>query len=114
MKCRNILSMLGLILLLGALLLTAIACEDVFDLTVENKTNQTLTIYIREGRAGDVAPGGQIVIRGVLLQFGEYLTEARNALGETVCSKKFTWTELQKAKWRVTITNEGFSVEAPK
>jgi len=103
-----------LLLFVVSVLLANVACENAFALTIENKTDQTFIIYMEEGRVGDVALGGQILIRHIWHASNPYLLEAKNSLGETIYSRTFDFTELKKAKYKVIITNEGFIAEEPK
>ncbi len=72
------------------------------DLVIENDTTQVLTIYVNDFRVGDVQPGGQ-VSRDVSMDIDKYLIAAKSSTGEVVYSREYTYDEINRAKWVVTI-----------
>jgi len=91
------------------LLATFVAClgSPTFKLIVENQTEYDLTIYVDDYKIGNVNPGEQITESRMLLDIGKYHIEAKNAEGDTVFSKTFTFEQMQridnKRIWKVVI-----------
>ena len=84
-----------LILMLLLLPMMSIACEPNFNLLVENRTTQVLTIYVVGVLIGTVEPGQQITheIPGAV---GKLLLVAKNARGETVFSQTLAFDKTQQ------------------
>ena len=103
-----IISLLSLILILGAVLI--ISCEPIAPLKVKNETDQTLSIYVvwqdEAYYVGDVKPGEEIRNENSsILHLGSFPIEAKDSMGNVVYSRTYTGLELrQELKWKVVIT----------
>jgi hypothetical protein len=90
------------------LLLVAWACEPAVRIRIQNQTDQVLSIFIGGysgigDSIGNVAPGAEIRSGGVLM-YDPFRIEAKNAQGEVVYSKQFSFEELnRKMNWTVII-----------
>jgi hypothetical protein len=83
-------------------------------LYINNKTDQTLSIYITGVYQNDVPPG--VETRTGTMQIppepdlqpvrDKYLIEAKTKAGELVYSKEFTWNELNDLDWKVVIPSQ--------
>jgi len=92
---RKSLLWLSSIIMLIVMLLTTVGCtcgSRLFDMVIENQTNQILTIYSGEWRVGDVEPDKQIVIEDLVIDFGKYPITAKNTEGEIVFSEIYSFT----------------------
>lgn len=98
-----------LLLLIGAMLLTVLACEPGFNVVVVNGTDQVLTIYLAEGkkespvRQGKLMPGEHLKTPGLWVITNYYRILAKNDKDETVYSREFDYDELRDAKFEVVI-----------
>ena len=107
---RGVVLWLGLLLMLVVISATFVACycgSPTFKLIVENQTKYDLIIYVDDYEIGNVSPGEQITESRMLLDIGKYHIEAKNAEGDTVFSKTFTFEQMQridnKRVWKVVI-----------
>ena len=104
---KILLNTIFLIWLLGLIATTSIACERPAPIRVVNQTDQTLTIFITKQKIGEVGPGAEISNQNSLVPAGgikEYLIEAKNAQGNSVYSRSFTFDQLSRdMNWRVVI-----------
>ena len=92
-----------LLLILNVLLIGGAACELLAPIQIENKTSETLTIYIDEYLIGDVKPNDKIKNDMVFAGQDWYLIEAYDAQGNVVYSHKFSDEEIEKIDWKVVI-----------
>jgi hypothetical protein len=105
-----------LLLVVFAFTLTLlVACEPMERFQIQNKTGQTLNIYISASAGDDVYPSDERVFMGsvepakvlktrsVLGSLRTYLIEARDPQGNLVYSQEFRAEELDKAHWEVVI-----------
>jgi len=102
MRNHNHWVLAGVLLLLSLLLVGACFGDPAAPIRIENRTDQSLTIFINDIYVGDVAPGVEIKNKRVTF-YGEFLIEARDAQGETIHSEKFTYEELKRIDWKVVI-----------
>ena len=93
----------SLAMTLALLLLAGAGCEPSFDLTLENRTDQVLSIYRGGEPIGEVTPGEQLEMQNLPVTQVYYLIEARDAGGELVYSREFTAIELRDADFKVVI-----------
>lgn len=95
-QCRRAVLRLGLIPMLAVIIVTA-ACwgRHLADLSIENQTNQVLTIILDEMIVGRVQPGA-VINNDFDIGFSEYLIEAKNAQGEIVFSQSYVFKDFQK------------------
>jgi hypothetical protein len=96
----------GLIFIVLFLMLAS-ACWGThsFDLKIENKKEQTLTIVVNDYQVGDVKPGQQITRNDESWDTGVYLVTAKNNSGDLLYSKEYKLSELKKADYKVIITD---------
>lgn len=95
---------LGLVIMLLAILTTTVGClyplpfsDPLFDMVLENQTDQTLTIYAGGiAPVGNVSPGQQIILKDRDSNRSEFPIIAKNAEGEVVFSYIYTYKDLQK------------------
>ena len=99
-----------LLLLLVTLLLTQIACEPIADLKFKNETDQTLYIYVNPTnglfKIGRVESGKEIKNKDAeepIPYLNPVPIEIKDSDGKILYSKEFTWNELDKSDWTVTI-----------
>jgi len=83
-------------LLLAITLLIDVACERYFDLVIENKTTQILTVYMDNYAIGTVEQGKRIVNQKVPGNASPFLIVAKNAQGEIVFSKTLRVSEMEQ------------------
>ncbi len=90
------------VLILSTMLIViGCTCGNLFDMVIENHTDQILTIYSGEREIGDVEPGEQIVVKDLVVDFGKYLIIAKNTQGEVVFSETYSFkTNLEKINGR--------------
>jgi hypothetical protein len=95
---KSLLKLIILLLLLGTIIGTSLACERPIPVRVVNQTDQVLTIFIRGNLIGDVKPGEEIKneSRFVSTAFKDYLVEAKNTQGDTIYSRSFTYDQLNR------------------
>jgi hypothetical protein len=99
---RVVILQLILILMFGVILVLSAACAAIaIDIIIENQTEHVLTIYVNDYLVGDVKPGAQITREDANRDIGEYLIEAKNAQGEIVFSRTFTFETLQRINGRL-------------
>lgn len=97
--------LLSLILILIGLLAVSSGCvgSPIFDLVIENQTDQVLTIYMYSDThpVGKVEPGKTIITQ-IEGNRGEYPIKAKNVAGEVVFSETYSFkTNLQRIDGRV-------------
>lgn len=107
---RYLLPILYFLLVLTMLLPSTVACEPRAPIQVENKTDQTLAIFVRFGTVdksyhlGDVTPGAEISNKNAPIMISNvYYIEAKNHQGELVYTREFSYDELKAADWKVVI-----------
>lgn len=95
---HSIISRIGFLLILLSILAVSNACwgQPLFDLIINNNTNQTLQVSVNGYKLGNVKPGEQITRENTPRDIGEYRIEARNTQGKIVFSQTFTWENLQE------------------
>ena len=104
-----------LILMIMALLILLMTsgCDPGSYLTVDNRTDQTVEIFIENLNHVDVPPR-QVVNFGTMEIWPEsdppwgtedykYLIEAKTKQGEIIYSEEFTWQELDGMDWTIVI-----------
>lgn len=96
-------TLICLILLIGILFLVN-GCEQIAPVVVHNETDEILTIRINNRDIGDVEPRSSIRNELVWATAGDYEIEARNAHGNIIFSKKFSYDEIKKIDWKVVIS----------
>lgn len=98
---------LSLIMVLNLIAATSVTCERAAPIRVVNQTDQTLTIFIIKQKIGEVSPGGEIKNQNRLAPVAgirEFLIEAKNAQGDTLYSRSFTYDQLSRDMgWKVVI-----------
>jgi hypothetical protein len=105
---RGVVLWLDLLLMLVVILTTFVACwgSPTFKLIVENQTKYDLTIYVNNYEIGTVGPGEEISDLWDM-NVGKFRIEAKNAEGDTVFSKIFTFEQMQRIEnkriWKVVI-----------
>ena len=98
-----VLTSVFLIMVLLALLLVGQACDPEVPLQIENRTDTVLSIYTEGIYDGQVEPNNSIKIKNLAAIHSYYLIEAKDSKGEVVYSRKFSFTELNDADWKVVI-----------
>ena len=82
------------------------------EICVDNRTDQTLSIFITELYEYDVPP--RKVVRFGTMEISDpdlpwaldkYLIEAKTKQGEVVYSEEFTWQELDDMDWTIVISS---------
>ena len=79
------------------------SCDPALILEVDNRTDQTLTIYVDGARTFSVKPGEILKHRTIEAASGYYTIEAKNNEGRIYYSKKFAWDELREADYKITV-----------
>jgi hypothetical protein len=92
-----------LVLLIVVMLPMGAACEPDVPLEIDNQTDMTLTIYLKDNEKGTVGPKSTEKIKGITGTLGEWQIVAKNSQGEVVFSKIFTPTELHELDYKVVI-----------
>lgn len=89
--------------------LAALACDPGHDVTYENRTASSLTIYVSGARDVSIKPFAKET--SDLLRFrGAKTIEAKDETGAVVFSKTVTWDDLRRQGWKVSITEEAVPV----
>jgi len=65
--------------------------SPLFDIVIENQTDQVLTIYYEDFKVGTFGPAGHIVIKSLDLEMGRYPIKAMDEKGEIVFSEIYTF-----------------------
>jgi len=108
MKKKNIKLLLVLLLIYIVTLIT-VACEPVAPIRIQNRTDQTLSVYIKwnnkEYYIGDVASGSEITnSNSKILYFGSFPIEAKDKQGDVVWAKEYPIDQLKdKMRWIIII-----------
>jgi hypothetical protein len=103
---KSLMKVIILVLLLGTIIGTSVACERAIPVRVVNQTDQVLTIFIRGHLIGDIKPGEEIKNKNrfVSATFKDYLVEAKNTQGDTIYSRSFTFDQLSRdMDWIIII-----------
>jgi hypothetical protein len=79
------------------------ACDPSVTFSIQNQTNQHLTIYIHDKNLANVTPYSEVEIKGIPRIFNHYPIEARNAQGAVIFSRRFTEQELDDMDWIIVI-----------
>lgn len=104
---------------IGVILCMMISCgpclgDPAAPITVENRTNQTLYIFIEDHPFGEVKPGDVLDAGYGLLWQEEYRVEAMDSSGQLVVSGIVPIHDisgnLRKKDWRIVITSNGVIV----
>jgi hypothetical protein len=113
---RLFLFLLSAILLISLLASSAFIGDPGSYLTIDNRTDITLSIFIDELPTIDVPPQekerfGTIIIHPNpdFSDDHKYLIEAKTKDGEVVYSEEFTWQELDDMDWKIVITSPATS-----
>jgi hypothetical protein len=91
-------NMIGLIFLLIVLLVSSLACDRYFTLTIENKTAQVLHIYLDDIDLGEIEPDAQVTKNNAPGAINHFLIVAKNPQGVTVFSKTLSRQQMQHSK----------------
>ncbi len=83
-------------------MMSAVACESLAPIIVENQTTETLSININNVPIGDVVPRAELKNRTVMID-PSFKIEARNAAGRVVYANKFSYEEMKKINWKIVI-----------
>ena len=109
-RIKNIIR-LGIVIAAVTMPMAIIGCEfgpsgsPLFDLMIENQTNQTLTIYVdSRGDPTGIAEPGKVITTGIDGNRGRYLITAKNVQGEIVFSE--TYTFMPDDKYHLQQTDE--------
>lgn len=100
------------IMAIALCVLLTTACEPIAPITIQNKTDERLTVFINGDRIGDVMPSAEIKNKSVALIYVNYLVEAKNMQGKIVFSRKITYEQFEgrdpewKSGWTVVIQVE--------
>jgi hypothetical protein len=89
-------------LILAAVAIGAIACDPSHAVTYDNRTNNSVMIFINGAFDGSVDPMDEKTLE--VIEFDEATFEARDSDGRVIYSETFTWEELKDAGWRIVIT----------
>jgi hypothetical protein len=100
---RNLVLLLGSIVMTLLVLTPLTACEPSHDVTIENGTSSALVIFVGIDKVGTTDPGKQITSR-FSAPFGEWLISAKDASGKIVYSRDWTVDDLVKFHWKVVIS----------
>ena len=96
-------------LILAIFGLAALACDPGHNVTYENRTASSLTIYVSGARDVSIKPFAKET--SDLLRFPNSKTiEAKDETGAVVFSKTLTWDDLRRQGWKVIITEEAVPV----
>jgi hypothetical protein len=89
---------------IGVLVTTNIACEGKLPVQIINQTDQNLTVFINNQKIGDVKPNEKIKNKVLSATFREYVLEAKNFQGEVIFSKTYTFDQLSRdLNWIIII-----------
>ncbi len=102
-KASIVFRIILLLLIVNVLIIAVVGCEVLAPIQIENKTSETLTIYIDEYHIGDVKPNAKIKNDTVFAGQDWYLIKAYDAQGNTVYSHKFSDEEIKKIDWKISI-----------
>jgi hypothetical protein len=92
-------------LLVSALLAAgAVSCDPSHGFTFVNTTDQDLVLRGEPTGSSEVKAGSTRRDTWIVGEGQNVRVEARNALGEVVFCRRFTFDELERASWRVEIT----------
>jgi hypothetical protein len=94
------------VLILSSILLLLGGCplwgSPNFDFTIENQTQEVLTISVNTGSGIEVKPREKITEK-YLIDTGKFNIIAKNLKGDIIYSKEFTYGELDDMKFIVII-----------
>ncbi len=90
------------LLILAAAAIGAVACDPSHAVTYDNRTNESVMIFINGAFDGSVDPMDETTAE--VIEFDEATFEARDSDGRVIHSETFTWDELKEAGWRIVIT----------
>jgi hypothetical protein len=97
-----------IILIIGLVIVLIPGCSlwgsPTRDLSIINKTNQTLKVYVNDYFVGEATPNEKIVREDVGIDIGKYLVVAKSINGKEKYSKEYTTGELFDIKWQIEIT----------
>jgi len=97
-KVRPVLLKLTGLLLAVVLILAATGCDPRAPISVENRTDQTLTIWINDYEIGNVSPWETIENNGVAFIYNDYLVRAKDSEGNLIFSRSVSTHEILASK----------------
>ena len=89
--------------LIGLVAFTSLACDPSHPVTYDNRTNDSVMIFINGAFDASVDPMDEKTLE--VIEFDEATFEARDSDGRVIYSETFTWDELKEAGWRIIITD---------
>jgi len=104
---RRLLVSLPVLLLTLLLMFVTNGCEPAAPISVENRTDQTLTVWINDYEIGEVATGETVANESISVVLSKYLIEAKDKSGNLVFSREVPGLEVRSGGVLIVI-------EAPK